>query len=121
MMSSTTTASSSTAHLIFELKVAYRNLNERKVTMHNQRMIEAIRDCTDCFFSKSTMDSWNSEIEYGMLPNNTFVTSEDNFNRTKKLYSVRLYDWDKHSVETITFQQHRSLSDAIRFAEEYEE
>ena len=90
----------------------------------NAKMNEAIQDSlrNGCyFFKENTMDFWGSEVEYGMFANNTFVTSEDNFNRTKKLYSVRRYDWEAHEVETITFQQHDNLDDAIRFAKEYKE
>ena len=92
--------------------------------MKNEMMQEAIQDSLrhgNKFFTPDTMDFWGSEVVSGMYSNNTFVTSEDNFNRTKKLYSVRYYDWDKHEVETITFQQHNTLDDAIRFAKEYEE
>jgi hypothetical protein len=87
-------------------------------------MTEAIEDSLSHgsnFFTPATMEFWGSEVVSGMYGNNTFVTSEDNFNRTKKLYSVRYYDWDNHEVETITFQQHNNLADAIRCANEYEE
>ena len=90
----------------------------------NARMQEAIRDSLrhgSFFFSQGTIEFWGSEVEYGMFSNNTFVTSEDNYNRTKKLFSVRHYDWERHEVETVTFQQHDNLDDAIRTAKEYEE
>lgn len=89
--------------------------------MINSKMHRAIKYSSDYFFTKETMDFWGSKVEAGMFDNDTFVTSEDNFDRSKKLYSVRKYDWNKHEVETITFQQHDNLADAIRFAEEYEE
>lgn len=89
--------------------------------MKNGRMQDAIEDSLrngSHFFTKDTMDFWNSKVEAGMYENNTFVTSEDNFDRSRKLYSVRQYDWESHEVETITFQQHDNLEDAIRFAKE---
>lgn len=89
--------------------------------MINSKMKRAIKLSEGYFFSKETMNFWNSKVESGMYDNDTFVTSEDNYDRTKKLYSVRHYDWEKHEVETITFQQHDNLADAIRFAQEYEE
>lgn len=85
-----------------------------------KRAIEDNRRYGEFWFSKETMKFWNSKVEAGMFDNDTFVTSEDNFDRSKKLYSVRRYDWGNHTVETITFQQHNNLSDAIRFAEECE-
>lgn len=91
----------------------------------NAKMQEAIQDSLrhgNYFFTKDTMDFWGSVVEYGMFSNSTFVTSEDNFNRTKKLFTARYYDWEKHSVETIgEFQQFDNLDDAIRFAKSYKE
>lgn len=93
--------------------------------MKNTKMKRAIQDSLasgSYWFTKETTEFWNSKVEYGMLDNDTFVTSEDNYNRTKTLYTVRKYDWDKHNVDTVSgFQQFDNLTDAIRFAEEYEE
>ena len=91
----------------------------------NDRMQEAIQDSLNHgskFFTEDTIRFWGSSVEYGMFKNNTFVTSEDNFDRTKKLYTARLYDWEKHSVETIgEFQQFDNLDEAIVFAKSYKE
>jgi len=85
----------------------------------NAKMQEAIRDNSrngNHFFDKDTMTFWGSTVEYGMLPNNAFVTSEDNFDRSRRLFSVRQYDWNTHEVDTITFQQHDDLNEAILYA-----
>ena len=72
------------------------------------------------FFTKKTMKFWGSKIVAGMYDNDAFVTIEDNFERTKKLYTSRYYDWDKHRVEDISrFQEFDNLEDAIRSAKEY--
>lgn len=91
----------------------------------NGLMKRAIQDSKrygNYFFDPDTIRFWNSRVEAGMFPNNTFVTSEDNFDRSKILYTARKYDWDNHSVETIgEFQQFATLEEAVRFARYYEE
>lgn len=87
------------------------------------RMKLAIRDCNahgSYFFSKATMEFWGSKIESGLFKNDTFVTSEDNYNRTERLYTARFYDWKNHSVKTIGgFQQFDNKENAIKFAKSY--
>lgn len=85
-------------------------------------MLEDSRARGDYFFSKETMEFWGSAVVGGLFENNTFVTSEDNFNRTQKLYTARHYNWDTHSVETIgEFQQFKTWTEAIQFAKDYKE
>lgn len=85
-------------------------------------MLEDSRARGDYFFSKETMEFWGSAIESELLENNTFVTSEDNFDKTKRLYTARHYNWDRHSVETIgEFQQFTTRTAAIEFAKSYKE
>lgn len=89
----------------------------------NDLMRKAIRDERNhgrYFFHPDTIQFWGSEVVAGMFPNNTFVTSEDNYDRSKKLYTARLYDWKTHSVETIgEFQAFHNKEDAINFAVRY--
>ena len=68
------------------------------------------------FFDSDTMEFWNTTIETELFDNLCFVTSEDNFDRSKILYSVRRYNPEDASVDTITFQQHSILEEAIEFA-----
>lgn len=89
----------------------------------NALMDKAIRDSRNhgsYFFQPDTIRFWNSKVVAGMFPNNTFVTSEDNFDRSKQLFTARLYDWRTHSVETIgEFQAFHNKEDAINFAVRY--
>jgi len=89
----------------------------------NDRMYEAIKDDKvngHNFFSKETMEFWNSRIEAGMYDNETFVTSEDNFDGSRVLYTVRQYNWANHEVETVgMFQAFDNLGDAVEFAIQY--
>lgn len=74
------------------------------------------------FFTEDTMKFWGSKVVAGMFKNNTFVTSEDNYDRSQKLFTARQYDWKKHEVKTIgEFQQFVNLEDAVRFAKQYKE
>ena len=89
----------------------------------NNRMKDAIADSLshgENYFTKETMEWWGSEVVAGIFDNDTFVTVEDNFNKTKRLYTARKYDWNTHDVETISgFQQFDNSADAIRFAKEW--
>ena len=89
----------------------------------NVLMERAIRDSRahgNNFFDPDTIKFWNSKVVAGMFPNNTFVTSEDNYDRSKKLYTARHYDWRTHEVTTIgEFQAYSNVEDAINFAVRY--
>lgn len=91
----------------------------------NRQMWEAISDSKRgdrFFFDPDTMDFWNCVVEAGLFPNNTFVTSEDNYDRSKTLYTVRHYDWEAHSITTIgEFLQFHTVEEAILFAKSYKE
>lgn len=73
------------------------------------------------FFAECWMKFFGSEIIAGMYDNEMFVTSEDNvFERTRKVYTARYYDWDNHKV--ITFNNsgpYDNLIDAINYAKGY--
>ena len=105
-----------------------RNTRKRRVIWDsgvNDRMKRAVEDSLrhgNYFFTEDTVEFWNTRIVAGMFPNDTFVTSEDNYNRTKILYTARRYDWDTHDVETIGgFQQFTTAEEATLFAKYYEE
>lgn len=94
-----------------------------KVKDNKAKMKRAIADSKADdyhFFDKDTMRFWGSAVVTGMFPNDTFVTIEDNYNRTKKLYTVRQYNWETHRVATVSkFQEFERLDDAIEFAVNY--
>lgn len=41
------------------------------------------------FFSRDTMRFWQTRIHGGLRRGRFFITSEDNYDRTRRLYSVR--------------------------------
>lgn len=74
------------------------------------------------FFDKETLEFWGSKIETELFNNHTFITSEDNFDRTKRLYTIRHYDKTNGKVKTIgEFQQFKNLDEAVKQALEYDE
>ena len=93
--------------------------------MANSRMHEAISDSLahgGKFFTAETVEFWNSRVVAGMFDNDTFVTSEDNFDRSKTLYTARRYHWGTHTEETIgEFQQFHTWEAAAEFAKNYKE
>lgn len=70
------------------------------------------------YFDDDTMAFWGSEICTELFDNDTFVICEDNFDRSKRLYSVRKYNHEDASVDTIVFQKFDKLKDAIACAKE---
>lgn len=66
------------------------------------------------FFNKDTMRFWGSKTETELYKNRCFVTSDDNFDRTKKLYTIRQFSEDYKHVETVgEFQAYETKSAAV--------
>ena len=69
------------------------------------------------FFDRDTMAFWGSKVMTPLYANNTFVTSDDNFDRTKKLYTVRRYNPESGEVDTVgEFQAFKTLTSAKDYA-----
>ena len=70
------------------------------------------------FFDKDTMKFWGTRIETSVFKNGCFVTSEDNYNKTKRLYTVRRFNGK--SIDTIgDFQQYKTKESAREAARLY--
>lgn len=74
---------------------------------------------SDKWFSKSTMDFFNSEIYWETLykidnDNFYFISSEDNFDKTQKLFSIRkaIFSGRDVKIETEAWQEFEKLADA---------
>lgn len=73
------------------------------------------------FFSKKNMRLFKSKIESGLYKNNCFITSECNFDGTKRFYTVRKFNPESGSIETIgEFQQFKTIDSAREFARSVE-
>lgn len=90
-----------------------------KYTLKMKAVVKDHKDAGKHFFDKDTMHCWGSKIETELINNEFFITSEDNFDRTKRLYSIRHYDWDTHSIETVSFQQFKTLNAAMETLMEF--
>lgn len=83
-----------------------------------KEIIELNKEAGGYFFDEKTMDFWGSKVESEPI-RELFVTSEDNFDRTKKLYTVRRFNPDDCSIDTYSaFQQFETLQDAMNFIHE---
>lgn len=80
-------------------------------------VIEDHEEHDGVWFDDDTMEFWNSKILTDLIDDEYFITSEDNFDRTKILYSIRRYDWDSHIVETVAFQEHHTFEEALMYLE----
>lgn len=74
---------------------------------------------SDKWFSPSTLAFFNSEIYWNTLykvdkDNFFFITSEDNFDRSKKLYSIRTVTFKGRDadIDTINWQGFEKLAEA---------
>lgn len=93
-----------------------------KATMKS--VIKYCKEVGNHFFDKETMKFWGSKVESDLLPNGTFVISEYNFDRTKRLYTVRKYDSEAKLLGDIIktvgeFQEYETLADAMNVALHY--
>lgn len=65
------------------------------------------------FFSRDTMRYWGCRIESGLYKNRCFITSENNFDGSKRGYTIRRFSEDFKRVETIgEFQKYSRLISA---------
>jgi hypothetical protein len=71
-----------------------------------------------CWFSQETMKFFGSKIESSLLKGGYFITSEKNFDGTKRLYSIRKVNED-FSIDTIgSFQQFTTKNLAKKYIKE---
>lgn len=69
------------------------------------------------YFTPETMRFWNCKVESGLYPHRYFVTSEDNFDRTETLYTIRQFTEDYVDVNTVgRFQAYRYKENATTAA-----
>lgn len=72
------------------------------------------------FFDADTMRFWGTSLITELFRNNTFVTADDNYDRSKKMYTVRLFDEDTGDIKTVCgFQRFDNLDDAVKAAKAY--
>ena len=70
------------------------------------------------FFDRGTMKCWGTRIETSIFKNGCFVTSEDNYNKTKRLYTVRRFNGK--SIDTIgDVKQYKTKESAGEAARAY--
>lgn len=69
------------------------------------------------FFDNDTMDFFGSAIESNLFDNRCFVTSEDNFNRSERYFTVRRFSEDYTKIQTIgKFNNISGYEEAIKMA-----
>ena len=69
------------------------------------------------FFDKDTMEFFGSKVVCPVFENCCFVTEEDDFLRTQKLYTVRQFDPLTGSIEIVgEFQEYETVEEAIKAA-----
>lgn len=71
------------------------------------------------FFDRDTMRFFGSKIESDLYSNRCFITSENNFDGTKRYYNVRRFNSDYTDIETIgTFNTIKDKDTARQIAKE---
>lgn len=71
------------------------------------------------FFSRDAMRYWGCRIESGLYKNRCFITSENNFDGSRRGYTIHRFSKDFKRIETIgEFQEYSSLNSAREAAKE---
>lgn len=71
------------------------------------------------FFEAGNMEFWGSSVVSGVLRGEYFITSEDNFDRTRKLFTVRKAHCTGQVTTVGEFQQHETVEDAKKWLKEH--
>ena len=65
------------------------------------------------FFTRDTKQFWGSTNATDLIHGYYFITKEDNFNRTKKLFTIRKFTSDYQNIKTVgEFQAYSTLHQA---------
>ena len=81
--------------------------------------IEKYNETGGYFFDEDTMRFFGSRIESDLYKNRCFITSENNFDGTKRFYTVRRFNEDFTSIDTIgEFNKITSKNTAQQIAKE---
>ena len=65
------------------------------------------------WFDADTLEYWGTEIHGELMAGEFFITSEDNFNRDARFFTIRKVS-DTGRISTVgTWQQHPTLVDAL--------
>jgi hypothetical protein len=104
------------------------NQERKKMTIINQptntKIANAIQGLHPDWFSKKTMDFWNSEIYWQTLTQTKdgwhFITSESNFDGQATRYTIRRA-YDETLEEVGAFQEYATLGEAVRALEKIHE
>ena len=87
----------------------------------NTKIANAIQGLHPKWFSKETMDFWNSEVYWQTLTQTKegwhFITSEDNFEGLATRYTIRKAR-DETLEEVGEFQQYATLGEAVKALEQ---
>jgi hypothetical protein len=70
------------------------------------------------WFSEETMKYWGTHIHTDILYGKYFVTSEWNFERTKRLFSIREVR-ESGAISTLEFQSFNSCDSAERYLDRH--
>ena len=84
-------------------------------------VIEHNKDTRMHFFDKETMDFWGCKIESELIDDKYFITSELNFDGSKRLYTVRKYNWNDGMITDFGFQNCKTLKEAQDYLNELKE
>ena len=89
--------------------------------MRMQEAIKKYQSTGKHFFDEDTIEFWGTKLESDLFDNRCFVTSEDDFYKTKRLFTVRQFSEKYDATETIgEFQQYQTKEEAVEAAKEIE-
>jgi hypothetical protein len=84
----------------------------------------AVSNSGNNFFDADVMAFWGSKIETGIIAGHYYITSEDNFDRSRRMFTIRYFTQDAPHLmmsgnEVGEFQQFPTITDAQVFLADY--
>ena len=68
------------------------------------------------FFDEDTMIFFGSKVVSELLPGDIFITEEDNYDRSEKMYTIRRFDCETADIKDISrFGAFKTLKEAKEF------
>ena len=89
------------------------------MTAKMSEVIKANKDAGKHFFDEDSMKFFGSRIESDLFPNDMFITSENNFDGSKRFYTIRKFNRETCGIDDVSaFLAYKTKQSAIKAIEQ---